>query len=62
MPKDAVTKLTNLEVLPSPQQELQSTALSRLKYAEPSELYLRDGEVVIHRRPGRPNLNLNLNL
>ena len=36
----------------------QPTALSQLKYAELTELYLRDGEVVIHRRPGRPSPNL----
>ena len=53
---------SHLEVISSPQSEFQPTALSQLKYAEPTELYLRDGEVVIHRRPGRPNLNLNLNL
>ena len=45
---------SHLEVIPSPQQESQPTALSQLKYAEPTELYLRDGEVVIHRRPGSP--------
>ena len=53
---------SHLEVVTSPQPEFQPTALSQLKYAEPTELYLRDGEVVIHRRPGRPNPNLNLNL
>ena len=45
---------SHLEVISSPQQEFQATALSQLKYAEPTELYLRDGEVVIHRRPGSP--------
>ena len=54
MSKDVVTKLTNLEVLPSPQQESQPSALSRLKYAEPTELYLRDGDVVLFRRPNSP--------
>jgi hypothetical protein len=43
---------SHLEVISSPRQEYQPTALSQLKYAEPTELYLRDGEVVIHRRPG----------
>jgi hypothetical protein len=43
---------SHLEVISSPQPESQPTALSQLKYAEPTELYLRDGEVVIHRRPG----------
>ncbi len=33
-------------------QESQPSILGQLKYAEPTELYLRDGEVVIHRRPG----------
>jgi hypothetical protein len=60
MPKDAVTKLTNLEVISSPLQESQPTALRQLKYAEPTELYLRDGEVVIHPKLGRPNFNLKL--
>ena len=45
---------SHLEVISSPKQESQPTALSQLKYAEPTELYLRDGEVVIHRRPGSP--------
>ena len=45
---------SHLEVISSPQPESQPTALSQLKYAEPTELYLRDGEVVIHRRPGSP--------
>ena len=53
---------SHLEVISSPQQQLQPTALSQLKYAEPTELYLRDGEVVIHRRSGRPNPDLNLSL
>ena len=43
---------SHLEVVTSPLQESQPTALSQLKYAEPTDLYLRDGEVVIHRRPG----------
>jgi integrase len=38
---------SHLEVISSPQQESQPTALSQLKYAEPTELYLRDGEVVL---------------
>ena len=54
MPKDVVNKLTNLEVLPSPPQYHQPTTLSQLRYAEPTELYLRDGEVVIFRRPASP--------
>ena len=45
---------SHLEIISSPLQESQPTALSQLKYAEPTELYLRDGEVVIHRRPGSP--------
>jgi hypothetical protein len=45
---------SHLEVISSPLRESQPTALSQLKYAEPTELYLRDGEVVIHRRPGSP--------
>jgi integrase len=45
---------SHLEVISSPLQESQPTALSQLKYAEPTELYLRDGEVVIRRRPGSP--------
>jgi len=53
MSKGAVTKLTNLEVLPSSPQYLQPK-LSTLKYAEPTELYLRDGEVVLFRRPNSP--------
>ena len=54
MPKGVVTKLTNLEVLPSPQHKSQPSVLSHLKYAEPTELYLRDGEVIIFRRPNSP--------
>jgi integrase len=54
MPKGAVTKLTNLEVLPSPPQHRQPTRLCQLRYADPIELYLRDGEVVIFRRPNSP--------
>ena len=54
MPKGVVTKLINLEVLPSPPQFHQPTTLSQLRYAEPTELYLRDGEVVIFRRPNSP--------
>jgi hypothetical protein len=54
MPKGVVTKLTNLEVLSSPPQFHQPTALSQLRYAEPTELYLRDGEVVIFHRPNSP--------
>ena len=54
MPKGVVTKLTNLEVLPSSPQFHQPTTLSQLRYAEPAELYLRDGEVVIFRRPNSP--------
>ena len=54
MPKGVVTKLTNLEVLPSPQHKSQPSVLSHLKYAEPTELYLRDGDVVLFRRPNSP--------
>ncbi len=39
---------SHLEVISSPQQESYASALSQLKYAQPTELYLRDGEVVIH--------------
>lgn len=46
--------ISHLEVISAPQQESQPTALSQLKYAQPAELYLRDGEVVIHRRPESP--------
>ncbi len=46
MPKGVVTKLTNLEVLPSSPQYLQPK-LSTLHFAEPQSLFLRDGEVVI---------------
>jgi integrase len=46
--------ISHLEVISSPQQESQPTALSQLKYAEPTELYLRDGEVVLFRRPNSP--------
>jgi integrase len=53
---------SHLEVISSPQPEFQPTALSQLKYAEPTELYLRDGEVVIYRRAGRSNPNLKLSL
>jgi hypothetical protein len=42
------------------QPEFQPTALSQLKYAEPTELYLRDGEVVIHCRPRRKTLAAEL--
>ena len=45
---------SHLEVISSPLQESQPTALSQLKYAEPTELYLRDGEVVLFRRPNSP--------
>ncbi len=45
---------SHLEVISSPQQDFQPTALSQLKYAEPTELYLRDGDVVLFRRPNSP--------
>ena len=35
---------SHLEVISSHQQEFKPTALSQLKYAEPTELYLRDGD------------------
>lgn len=54
MTKVIKVPISHLEVLPSPHQLSQPTALSQLKYAEPTELYLRDGEVVIHRRPNSP--------
>ncbi len=50
----------HLEVISSLQQESQPTALSQLKYAEPTELSLHDGEVVIHRRPKSPLLQCRL--
>ena len=45
---------SQLELITSPLQESQPTALSQLKYAEPTELYLRDGDVVLFRRPNSP--------
>ena len=51
---------SHLEVISSPQLEFQPTVLSQFKYAEPAELYLRDGEVFIHHRSGRLNPNLYL--
>ena len=54
MPKGIVTRLTNLEVLPSSPEYHQPTTLGQLRYAEPTELYLRDGEVVIFHRPNSP--------
>jgi hypothetical protein len=54
MPKGAVIKLKNLEVLSSPQYKSQPSVLSHLKYAEPTELYLRDGDVALFRRPNSP--------
>ena len=53
MSKNEVTKLINLEVLPSPPQFHQSQ-LTKLHFAEPQSLFLRDGEVVIFRRPNSP--------
>ncbi|BEI33015.1 hypothetical protein [Polynucleobacter sp. HIN5] len=53
MPKGLVIKLINLEVLPSSPQYLQPK-LSTLHFAEPQSLFLRDGEVVIFRRPNSP--------
>ena len=46
--------ISQLELITSPLQESQPTALSQLKYAEPTELYLRDGDVVLFRRPNSP--------
>ena len=43
--------ISHLEVA-SPPVKSPLTVLSQLRYAEPTELLLRDGEVVIHRRPG----------
>jgi len=45
---------SHLEVLSSPQYKSQPSVLSHLKYAEPTELYLRDGDVVLFRRPNSP--------
>ncbi len=54
MPKVIKKPESHLEISSSPQQESQPTALCQLKYAEPSELYLRDGDVVLFRRPHSP--------
>ena len=54
MTKVIKVPISHLEVISSPQQEFQPTALSQLKYAEPTELYLRDGDVVLFRRPNSP--------
>lgn len=53
MPKGVVTKLINLEVLPSSPQNHQSE-LQNLSYLPPSVIPLRDGEVIIFRRPDSP--------
>jgi len=45
---------SHLEVISSPHKEFSPTTLSQLKYAEPTELYLRDGDVVLFRRPNSP--------
>ena len=45
---------SHLEVISPPQPESPPTALSQLKYAEPTELFLRDGDVVLFRRPNSP--------
>jgi len=54
MPKGLVIKLINLEVLPSSPQYHQHTTLIQLGYAEPTELYLRDGDVAVWHRPNSP--------
>ena len=46
--------LKNLDVLYPPQPQNQTPTLSQFQYAQPTELYLRDGEVVVHRRPKSP--------
>ena len=54
MTKVIKVPISQLELITSPLQESQPTALSQLKYAEPTELYLRDGDVVLFRRPNSP--------
>ena len=53
MPKGSAKKPTNLVVLPSPPERSQSN-LSNLSFANSQSLFLRDGEVVIFRRPNSP--------
>ena len=53
MPKGSAKKSSNLVILPSPPERLQSN-LSNLSFANPQSLFLRDGEVVIFRRPSSP--------
>ena len=45
---------SNLEVLSPTQPSTRSPILSQFQYAQPTVLYLRDGEVVVHRRPNSP--------
>ncbi len=53
MPKGSDKKSTNVVVLPSP-PELPQSNLSNLNFANPQSLFLRDGEVIIFRRPSSP--------
>jgi hypothetical protein len=53
MPKGSAKKPTNLVVLPSTPERTQFN-LSNLSFANPQPLFLRDGEVVIFRRPSSP--------
>ena len=53
MGKNSITKINNLEVVPSPPPQYQSP-LRTLNFAEPQSLFLRDGEVVIFRRQASP--------
>lgn len=53
MPKGSAKKSTNVVILPSPPERTKSN-LSTLSFANPQSLFLRDGEVVIFRRPASP--------
>jgi integrase len=44
--------LQNLVLVPSPTHDRSS--LARLQYAQPSSVQLRDGDVVVFRRPDSP--------
>jgi integrase len=53
MPKGSTKKSTNLVIPPSPPKRPHSN-LSNLSFANPQSVFLRDGEVVIFRRPASP--------
>ena len=53
MSKNIFTKIKNLEILPASPPQYPSR-LSVLNFTEPQSLFLRDGEVVIFRRPNSP--------